>query len=41
VLDDLIRAVESQTIKVYLHAVCEDIGKLTAADDDAGWAEAA
>ncbi len=41
VLDDLIRAVESQTIKVYLHAVCEDIGKLAAADDDTGWAEAA
>jgi hypothetical protein len=41
VLDDLIRAVESQTIKVYLHAACEEIGKLAAADDDAPWAEAA
>jgi hypothetical protein len=40
VLDDLIRAVESETIKVYLHAACEDIGKLVGNDEDT-WAEAA
>ncbi len=41
VLDDLIRAVDNDTIKIYLHAACEDIGKLSGCDEDAGWAEAA
>jgi hypothetical protein len=41
VLNDLIRAVDNHTVKVYLHAVCEDLSKLLGSEDDAAWADAA
>jgi hypothetical protein len=41
-LDDLIRTVDDETVKVYLHAACEDVNNLLAAgEEDYGWAEAA
>jgi hypothetical protein len=40
-LDDLIRTVENETVKVYLHAACEDVNNLLSAGDEDGWAEAA
>jgi hypothetical protein len=33
-LDDLIEEVHSDTIKMYLHAVCEDIVRLVADEDE-------
>ena len=41
-LDDLIRTVENDTIRVYLHAACEEVSNLLSpADEEEGWAEAA
>ncbi len=34
VLDDLIERIDSDTLKVYLHATCEDVTRLMALDDE-------
>ena len=36
VLDDLIERIDSDTLKVYLHATCEDVSRLIALDDEHG-----
>ena len=40
-LDDLISTVENDTLKVYLHAACEDVGNLLSDGEDESWADAA
>ena len=34
VLDDLIERIDSDTLKVYLHATCEDVSRLIGLDDE-------
>ena len=34
VLDDLIERIDSDTLKVYLHATCADVSRLIALDDE-------